>query len=277
MDRYSVEFSAIDDLKKNPNLTVNLGDSTEVNFLIMTVGGPLAKPEARQAMCYAYPYEEVLKGVFDGYANPANSPIAPAVLGFQQNGFYFKTDLDQAKALLAKAGVPAGTKLVAATTTNSDPSYLELFQPNLDKIGISLEIQKMDQSSYVGLIYGDAPVEERPNFMGQSWWPDYNDAWNGVYPLVSCDSWGSKGSNSGFYCNKEVDRLLTEAKNASTLADYKDLLAQMQTIISHDDPPAIYYAQPKWATVLQKTIDGFVFNPINIGTYDFWKLSRASS
>jgi peptide/nickel transport system substrate-binding protein len=274
MDRYSVEFSWIDELKKNPALNVNLGDSTEVNFLIMTVGGPLKSPEARQAMCYAYPYEEVLKGVFNGYATQANSPIAPAVLGFQQNGFYFKTDLDQAKALLAKAGVPAGTKLVAATTTNSDSSYLELFQPNLEKIGVSLEIQKMDQSSYIGLIYGDAPVEERPSFMGQSWWPDYNDAWNGVYPLVSCDSWGSKGSNSGFYCNKDVDKLLADAKDASTLASYKDILDKMQTIITKEDPPAIYYAQPKWTTVLQNDIDGFAFNPINIGTYDFWKLSR---
>ena len=49
-------------------MNVNLGDSTEVNFLIMTVGGPLAKPEARQAMCYAYPYEAVLKG--EGMALP---------------------------------------------------------------------------------------------------------------------------------------------------------------------------------------------------------------
>jgi ABC-type transport system substrate-binding protein len=124
------------------------------------------------------------------------------------------------------------------------------------------------------MIYGDAPVEERPNFMGQSWWPDYNDAWNGVYPLVSCDSWGSKGSNSGFYCNDQVQKYLEDAKDASTLASYQEILGKMLTIISKDDPPAIYYAQPKWTTVLQANIEGFFFNPINIGTYDFWKLSR---
>jgi hypothetical protein len=54
--------------------------------------------------------------------------------------------------------------------------------------------------------YGDAPVEERPNFMGQSWWPDYNDTWNGVYLLVSCDSWGSKGANSEFYGGRAARR-----------------------------------------------------------------------
>ena len=51
----------------------------------------------------------------------------------------------------------------------------------------------------------------------------------------------------------------------------------MLTIISRDDPPAIYYAQPTWPTVLRADIEGFFFNPINIGTYDFWKLSRTSS
>src|SRR5215207_10103531 len=274
MDRYSVDFEWIDELQQNPALNVNLGDSTEVNFLIMTVGGPLESPEARQAMAYAYPYKEVIDGLYVGNARRANSPVAPEVLGYPEDAFFFETDLAKAKELLAAAGVPEGTELVAATTTNSDQRYLELFQPNLAEIGITLTIEEMDQATYVGLIYGDAPVEERPNFMGQSWWPDYNDAWNGVYPLVSCDSWGSKGSNSGFYCNEDVQKLLDDAKDASTLESYTEILGKMLTIISKDDPPAIYYAQPKWPTAMQKDIEGFFFNPINIGTYDFWKLSR---
>jgi peptide/nickel transport system substrate-binding protein len=274
MDRYSVDFEWIEELQKNPALNVNLGDSTEVNFLIMTVGGALESPEARQAMCYAYPYQEALEGLFSGYARRANSPVAPEVLGYPEDAFFFETDLAKAKELLTAADVPEGTELVAATTTNSDTAYLEIFQANLSEIGITLTIEQLDQATYVGMIYGDAPVEERPNFMGQSWWPDYNDAWNGVYPLVSCDSWGSRGSNSGFYCNEDVQKYLEDAKDASTLESYEEILGKMLAIISKDDPPAIYYAQPKWTTVLQANIEGFFFNPINIGTYDFWKLSR---
>ena len=55
-----------------------------------------------------------------------------------------------------------------------------------------------------------------------SWWPDYNDAWNVLYPTTSCDAWGSKGANGGFYCNEEVDALLDEAKDASTLEAYEE-------------------------------------------------------
>ena len=276
MDRFSVEFEWIDELQKQPNLNVVLSDSTEVGYLIMAVGGPLASREARQAMCYAYPYNEVIEGIYLGHATRANSPVAASVLGYQEDGFFFETDLAKAKELLAAAGVPEGTELVASTTVNSDARHLELFQANLAEIGITLSIETMDQAAYIGLIYGDSPIEERPAFMSQSWWPDYNDAWNGLYPLISCDSWGSKGANSGFYCNEEVDDLLDDAVAASTLDSYKETLDRLQTIITSEDVPAIYIGQPKWTTVLQQGIEGFAFNPINMGTYDFWKMSRSA-
>jgi hypothetical protein len=41
-----------------------------------------------------------------------------------------------------------------------------------------------------------------------------------------------------------------------------------------EDVPVISSSQPKWPTVLQSNIEGFAFNPINLGTYDFWTLSR---
>jgi peptide/nickel transport system substrate-binding protein len=274
MDRFSVDFEWIDELKQNPALTVDLGNSTEVRYLIMTQAGPLESPGARQAMCYAFPYQEVLEGVYSGYAKQANSPIAPSVLGFQENGFYFKTDFDQARQLLAAAGVPEGTELVLSITTNTDMTPMELFQSNLAEIGITLTIEQVDQATQVGLLYGDTPAEERPNFMDQSWWPDYNDPWNALYPTTSCNQWGSKGANSGFYCNEEYEALLDESQDASTLESYTEILDRAQTIITKEDPPAIYYVQPAWPTVLQANIEGFFFNPINQGTYDFWKLSR---
>jgi peptide/nickel transport system substrate-binding protein len=274
MDRFSMDFEWIDQLKQVPTLTVDLGESTEVIYLIMTEAGPLASPEARQAMCYAFPYQDVLEGVYKGYAAQANSPVAPEVLGYQENGFFFETDLAKARELLAAAGVPEGTELILSTTTNYETTPLELFQARLAEIGITLTIEQTDQAANIALLYGDTPAEERPNFMTQSWWPDYNDPWNALYPTTSCDSWGSKGANSGFYCNEEYEALLDESQDASTLESYTEILDQAQTIITSEDPPGIYYAQPNWPTILQSTIEGFSFNPINIGTYDFWKLSR---
>ena len=113
-------------------------------------------------------------------------------------------------------------------------SSAELFQANLAKIGIQLKIDLVDTPTFTSTFYGDAPAEERPHVMPWSWWPDYNDAWNQLYPIVSCDSWGSKGGNGGYYCNKKVDELLAQAKNRSPiLAAYDQTLAQAQ----HDSRP----------------------------------------
>jgi ABC-type transport system substrate-binding protein len=106
------------------------------------------------------------------------------------------------------------------------------------------------------MIYGDARWRSGQALWDQSWWPDYNDAWNGVYPLVSCDSWGSKGANSKYYCNEEVQALLEEAKDASTIESYEEILGRMLTIISRDDPPAIYYAQPNGQPSCRRTSKG---------------------
>ena len=68
--------------------------------------------------------------------------------------------------------------------------------------------------------------------------------------------------------------LLAEAKDAATPESYEEVLDEVQTNITRDHVLVIAVAQPKWPTVLQSNIEGFAFNPINLGTYDFWTLSR---
>ena len=270
-DRNGVSYEALPELEKNPDLTVDRSTSTEVEYFTLTEAGPLATPEARQAMCWAFPYDDVLEGVYKGYAKQGVGPVAETVRGFAPETFTYSTDLAKAKELFTKAGVAEGTEL----TFLGSGTIAELYQASLAEIGISLTIEEVDTTTFTATFYGDAPAEERPHVMGWSWWPDYNDAWNQLYPIVSCESWGSKGGNGGFYCNERVDELLAQAKDAADLDTYATALAEAQQILSRDDPSGIYYAQPEWTTVLRKGVEGFVFNPINLGTYDLHALHRA--
>ena len=149
-----------------------------------------------------------------------------------------------------------------------------MFQTNLAEIGITLNIDAGDNATVVGTFYGEAPPEERPNIMLFNWWPDYNDAWNQLDPLVRCEPRGS--ANGGFYCNEEVDALLDTARDAATSEEYQTAVSRLQAILA-DDPSAIYMAIPEWVSVFQTDIQGFFFNPINLGQVDFYKLSRAAS
>jgi peptide/nickel transport system substrate-binding protein len=220
----------------------------------------------------------VIDGVYGGHGEQPAWPLAPLIRGFHPGTFQYPTDLAKAKALLVQAGVEEGAelKLTMESGVQLARSAAQLLQANLAEIGITLTIELVDLTTFTALYYGDMPAQERPNLMWWGWWPDYNDAWNHLYPQISCDAWGSKGANAGFYCNEEAEALLAQAKDAPDEATYLSALAKVQEIVALD-PPAIYYIQPLWLTVIRKDLAGFVFNPVNIGTYNFYRMSRVAS
>jgi peptide/nickel transport system substrate-binding protein len=264
-------------LEENPELFVDRSYSAEVDYLIVTVTGPLATPQARQALCYAFPYDDVIDGVYKGYAKRAVGGVAELVAGFDPKTFQYKTDLDQAKALLAEAGVPEGTEIRVTAETGDEnvTAIVQLFQQNLSQIGINLVIEEVDLSTFTAIMFGDMEAEERPAMMPWFWWPDYNDAYNHLYPQIACDQWGSAGTNGGYFCNERVQELFDANRDEPDPAKYQAALSEIQQIIAREDPPAIYYMQRQWTTVLRNGIEGFVFNPINIGTYNFYAMSRS--
>jgi peptide/nickel transport system substrate-binding protein len=264
-------------LEQNADLVIDRSYSAEVDYLIMTVSGALESPEARQALCYAFPYDAVIDGVYKGYAKRAVGGVAELVAGFDKNTFQYETDLEKAKELLGQAGVPEGTTLVITEESGDEnvKAAVQLFQQNLSQLGITLDIQDVDLSTFTGIMFGDMDVADRPSMMPWFWWPDYNDAYNHLYPQIACDQWGSAGTNGGYYCNKRVQELFDANRDEPDPAKYQAALSEIQQIIARDDPPAIYYMQRQWTTILRKGIEGFVFNPINIGTYNFYRMSRA--
>jgi peptide/nickel transport system substrate-binding protein len=266
-------------LASNSDLVIDRSYSAEVDYLILTEAGPLATPEARQAMCWAFPYDEVIEGVFKGYGKRAIGGVAELVAGFDPKTFQYTTDLDKARELLAKADVAEGTELVVTMETGYEDvkAAVQLFQENLAQLGINLSIQEVDLSTFTGIMFGEMAAEERPNMMPWFWWPDYNDAYNHLYAQIGCDQTGPAGTNGGYYCNKRVQELFDAVRDEPDPAKYQAALSEIQQIISRDDPSAIYYMQRQWTTVLRNDIEGFVFNPINIGTFNFYAMSRQDS
>ena len=52
-------------------------------------------------------------------------------------------------------------------------------------------------------------------------------------------------------------------------------MKEAQNILTEQDPPAIYYGERQYTTVLQSSIQGFVANPLYLDAYNFYQLSRA--
>jgi peptide/nickel transport system substrate-binding protein len=270
----TLPLATVRDLEANPDLLVDHRADLTVRYFAMTIAGPLLSPDARQALCWAFPYEEVIAGVYDGFAKRAIGPVAELCQGFAPETFVYQTDLARARALLDQAGVAPGTTLSILVPPGNPEltATVELFQANLSAIGLALDISAVDFATYVGIFTGDLPAEERPNLLPSFWSPDYNDGWNHLWPQLSCAAWQS--GNGGHYCSEQVEDLLEQARTAEDEDTYLAALGKIQMIVTRDDPTAIYYAQPEWLTVMRRDIAGFTPNLVVGNLMDFYALRR---
>jgi peptide/nickel transport system substrate-binding protein len=269
---FNLPLTAVEDLEQNPDVSVVRATTLGVQYFAMTVAGPLADPTARRALCWAFPYDEVLSGVLLDFAKPARGPVNENCRGFAATATTYQTDLDMARQLLDEAGVEPNAKLSVAVA-NGNPenqAIAELFQANLKKIDVDLEIQNLDIAAYVQMAFGDLPAEERVSFFPSSWGPDYDDAYNHLWPLLSCDGWHS--GNAGQFCDDHVEELLSTARDADDNATYDAALAEIQQIVTGENPAGIYFAQPEWITVLRPNVGGFVMSEVSGSLLDYYAL-----
>ena len=173
--------------------------------------------------------------------------------------FIYQTDLAKAKELILAGGFAEGDtfEYMVASEEATERAIAELFQANIAEMGFKLDVTEFDSAAYNDMMYGDSPAEERPHFMGGwFWWPDYNDAWNQLYPNFAQASSGGGGAMPAIRQrphrrDPHRDRHFTDEN------EYAHLMKEAQNILTEQDPPVLYYGEAFWTTVLRKDIVGF--------------------
>lgn len=269
------DYAALD---TNPDVTVLSLPSTAVYWIIMNQLRLLA-PAARQGFSYAFPYDDVITGAYGGRIT-RSGPIASTIRGSDPDVFLYQTDLVKAKGLILSAGFAEGDTFdyLFVGSEAVERSIAQLFQANVAEMGFTLELSEIDRATFVSLIYGETPAEERPMFMaGWGWWPDYNDPYNQLYPNFATASQSPNGSNGGGYSNARLDEILAEAAQYETEEQLATLMTEAQSILTEQDPAAIYHGERQWTYVLRSDIEGFGFNPLYLSAYPFRQMSRATT
>ncbi|WP_216206090.1 ABC transporter substrate-binding protein [Amycolatopsis aidingensis] len=123
-----------------------------------TTSPPFDNPVARQALSYAADRESMMAAGYAGYgvATPANVVVNPKNEHYEQSLPTHQFDLEQAKRLFAEAGVGEGSTLTFWTKSGGDPEWTtigEILQQDLRKIGITLEIQAAETSTWSAKFY----------------------------------------------------------------------------------------------------------------------------
>lgn len=263
-------------MQEEATTNVLVYDSTNVDWVYLN---PVRLPDAkvRQAFCWAFPYEDVREGVYEQLIEATSGPVTPTTLGYPTDGFIYTQDLDQAKQLLDDAGFDYGQTMEFWITSGdqAEQAIAQLFQASAQELGVTVEIVSKEEGALTDFFYGEASGEERPHFYTWGWWPDYNDAWNEIYPnFHSQSAQTAAGGNAGVYSNADVDRLLDESSTMTSGPEYDQTIAEINRILVEEDPAGIFIGSVKWYTVLNPAIKGFVSNPIYINTYNVYDMYR---
>ncbi|WP_413206408.1 ABC transporter substrate-binding protein [Rhodospirillum sp. A1_3_36] len=250
-----VPFSQIEELKKDPNLTVHLDKSTrEDHLLINHSHAPLDNKLVRQALDYAIDKKAIVDAVTFGIGTVANSYIPDGALYHYADNLQRPHDVAKAKALLAEAGVKdlKLDYLLAAGNQVQEQTAI-LVQQQLAEAGITATLRKMDASqTWDMLVAGDYDISM------MYWTNDILDPDQKTTFVLGHDS------NMNYmtrYENPKVKQLVADARVELDPAKREQMYIDLQKMAKDDVNWIDLYYSP-YCNVTRKNIEGFYQNPL---------------
>src|SRR5262249_40976504 len=141
---------------------------------------------------------------------PAHGCFPALMETHDTHAYVFPTDVGKAKQLFAQAGVAPGTEFTYEYYTGNGNLLAAVMQIQFQTAGMSLKLVEKAFPAFNADQTTPRPVDERPNMFFWSWYPDYNQPADYLYPIVSSASVPPNGYNSGYYSNPTVDKAIND-------------------------------------------------------------------
>jgi len=231
---------------------VALKSSAHEQVHFRTDQGAFADKRVRRALALCLNRDNLVHGMFRGHAALGNdSPFAPIFPATDPSVPQRSMDLEQAKVLLAAAGVPNGFKARLTTERFQElPDYAVVIQNAARRIGIDLTLNVEDQSAYDGrAVFGASDWLDSE--MGIE---DY--AHRGVPNTILTASLGSRGTfNAAHFKNTEYDALVARYIAALDPAAQRAEAGRIQRLLLEETPVVTAYFYD-WLSVTAKNVGG---------------------
>jgi len=218
---------------------------------------PLNDIRVRQAICAAIDREKIRTTLFEKRGLLAYSPIPPLLRkSFPPLKDYFPYNPTQARELLKQAGYPRGFSLTITITALPEVlDIVEVIQQYLREVGITVSINQLEWSSFKETVArGDAQA------FWLSWWADYPDAENFLFPLFHSSNWGA-GGNRSFYKNPTVDLLIEKAQQEPNETTRIRLFYEAEKTIIQEAPLVFFWHQTDYYCA-QPWVKNFIPYPL---------------
>lgn len=171
----------------------------------------------------------------------ATTLITPGIAGREEYNLYAEDptgDVDEATRLLEEAG--ATDLELRLVITEDQTSAAEAIQQGLDRAGITVSIETMDENAYSSEVYaGDGSAYD---LLIRSWQPDVPSPNANLTPLFDSSQIGEGNYNVSRYDNPEVDEAILEASSTLDTEEAQARWAAVDRQILEDSPvvPLIY-------------------------------------
>ncbi|SEQ86854.1 dipeptide transport system substrate-binding protein [Faunimonas pinastri] len=254
-------------LKADPNLKVEGEAGLNVGYLAYnTMMPPFDKPEVRKALNMAINKKAIVDAVFQGTGTVAKNPIPPTMWSYNNDVKETPYDPDQAKKMLADAGVKDLSMKIWAMPVSrpympNARRAAELMQSDLSKVGVKAEIVSYEWGEYLKRVAD----KKRDGAVILGWTGDNGDPDNFLAVLLGCDGVGTS-NNAANYCYKPFEDLIQKAKTTADQAERTKLYEQAQVVFK-DQAPWDVLDHSQTFMPMSKKVTGYKINPL--GTHIF--------
>jgi peptide/nickel transport system substrate-binding protein len=251
----------LDAIKGNPNLKIQQGPKGSIFYLGLNQKNPnLAKPEVREALKYLVDYDAIEQNIVRGRFTIHQAFLPRGFLGAIDDRPY-RFDLEKAKALLAKAGLPTGFS-VTMDVRNTSPTtdIAQAIQASWAKAGVKLDLIPGDGKQ----VLTKYRARNHDIYIGQ-WGPDYQD------PHTNAETFAMNVDNSDTAKSKtlawrnswdipDMTRRTQAAVRESDAKKREAIYREIQREHQKTSPFVILFQETE-VVAHYKDVDGFIIGP----------------
>ncbi len=215
---------------------------------------PFNNVNLRRAMNLAVDRGKLLSTFYENRGRLAAGPV-PDLLRTWDSPQPYMYDPRKAREIVTREGMAGRTVRFYITSDQEVVDMAEFIQSSIRKTGMNVEITQLEWSAYKQAIN-----KGEPDMFWLSWWADYPDAEDFLYPLFHSSNAGPAGNRTR-YKNPTVDRLIEEGQTTGDERQRRLAYEKAENIIV-DEAPWVFFWHKNDYTLRQPWLKGYRMYPI---------------
>lgn len=215
---------------------------------------PFNNPRLRKAVASAIDREKILNTIYEKRGRPADGPV-PDIMRKWDLSSPYRYDPHKAGEIIAGEGFQNSTVHFYITADQEIVDIAEVIQSYLAAAGLNVQIKQLEWSAYKeALNRGEADM------FYLSWWADYPDPENFLFPLFHSANYGPAGNRTR-YTNTVVDALIEQGRLTMDEKKRNALYQKAEKLIVTDSPWVFLWHRTDFI-IRQPWVKNYTIQPI---------------